>query len=199
MKLSVDRSRTKQYSDEAGKRYFSITEVLRAMCPDQYVNVPLETLEQAARKGKIVHHWFALYMYSRAGICAAPPVLPEYEGYCRAILMWADANKPDPCLIETSSVWPGKSVAGTPDLLCLYGLKNVPALIELKTTVEKHRTHKVQVNVQRRLSGYEKARVMRLLYVARDGSYEDLAVEPDPIGEAAFLNTVNLLTWRNGS
>lgn len=196
MKLTCDRTATQHYGDDNGKRYWGITQTLHAMIPDLYAGVPLETLEAAAHKGRAVHFYFAFLMGSRVGVKAAPAVLQRYEGYCRAILRWVDDNKPEPILVEETGAWPGKPVAGTPDMLCLYGLKRVPTIIELKTTAQRHTIHRTQVTIQRRLEGYQVARQLRLLYVDNEGNYDDVPVHPDPHGEAAFLNAIQLLNWR---
>lgn len=196
MKLTCDRTATQHYGDETGKRYFSISQVLKCLDPSQYDGVPPDVLEQAARRGKAVHFYFSFLMGSRLRLCPAPDMIPAYEGYCRALLAWADTNKPEPMRLEESSVWASHGLAGTPDMLCLYSLKRVATLVELKTTSQPHRLHRTQVALQRRLSGYEQARALRLLYVHADGSYDDEYVTPSPMDEAAALNAIQVLRWR---
>lgn len=192
--LSVDRSKPRQYEDAEGKRYFSVSQVCAILSGDRYAD------DVAMQRGTDLHVIFALSIWAYAGKCQPPFVHSRYQGYYRSMQAWIERMKPEPLLVEESSVcsltW--LPFAGTPDLLAWiqYRGRRVLALVDLKSG-HKAKWHAVQVLAYSKLVQYRTAQTVGILYIHEDGSlpiYE--SVKPNSRAWAAFTSALNLLIWR---
>lgn len=154
----------------------------------------------ALQRGTDVHVIFALLIGASAGWCAAPAIPAAYAGYAASIRAWMDQAKPQPVLIEAPSISSRKEYpyAGTPDLLARlwWRGRNTLALVEAKTGGHAP-WHRVQVQAQADLIGYQEASALLLLYLDHDGGLPTVTpVRRNAADRAAFHSALNVLRWR---
>jgi hypothetical protein len=196
MELSIERGARYEYRDTLTSLGFYSASQLLAVVSNDYEGIPAAIMRRAAWRGTELHYLFAMLQYARKGV-ADFPERPEGElaGYFDAMVKFCDEWNPDPILIEFPSIFLPYRIAGTPDFLGLVGkpARRILTLIDLKSTAAKHRSHRVQLAIYRKLTGYEGAKELRVLYVHEDGSYEFVRVVPDPADEAVIIHAINLL------
>lgn len=198
MRLTTRRGERHEYLDlEDDAKYFSVTQV-RKVAKDVYQGIPEDVLEQARRRGQILHTYFWRYLGARDGHCEALPVIHGYEGYCQAIIKWADSNNVLPIRLEEASCNEELGYAGCPDALALYGPRSMVKLVDLKTG-EPQVTDPMQLIAYKKMRGYGMAKEMLDLYVRQDGTYKEVTVtQAQQVRDwPAFTNALNLLKWRN--
>lgn len=196
MTLTVHRGELYEYRDErAGTSYYAVSQVLCVLDPDRYRWADVDSLRGARLRGERVHLLYSLLLGASVELVPAPErPIGEIGGYYDAIARFLADYRPVPVHIETPSVWPEATVAGKPDSAVL--IDGVRTLVEVKTTAEPMRIHRVQVQMYHRLELYRDIAEMRLLYLRPDGSYCYERVNRHPTDEAAFLNAVSVLRWR---
>lgn len=196
MNLLCDRTAAFDYHDpETNEDFYSASQLL-AVISNDYEGIPAAIMRRAAWRGTELHYYFAMLHFARKGLAEYPERPDDELGpYFDAMVKFCDEWNPDPILVEISSVFRPYRIAGTPDFLGLVGKPNrrILTLIDLKSTAAKHRSHRVQLAIYRKLTGYERAKELRILYVHDDGSYEFDRVVPDPADEAVILHAINLL------
>lgn len=185
-------------------QYFSISQGLKELDLGAYDMADPDVLRAAQLRGTGLHYYFSFKLLSLLGLCAPSAPKAEWLGYAQAIDRWVDERKISPVRVEEASVWRARHVAGRPDALVLD--KDEQTIVELKTTAQTRRVHRVQVMVQQKLEFYREATALRLLYVHPDGSYNYLPVLPSPTDLAAFENAIiglqcaiNVTNWRRGA
>lgn len=193
MTLTCDRTAKKHYRNELGTEYFSVSQIRQAMF-NPYVGLPESVLEQARRRGVLLHARFWKMLGARAGLCAFPPILEEYAGQCRAMDEWAERNAVEPIRLEEASVCQRYGFAGTPDAQVRYGTRGLVAIVDLKSGA-KVPTDGAQILLYQQMEGYQRSKLLLDLYVTEDG-YKEVQQKPDPHILAAALSALNLLKWR---
>jgi len=193
--ITVDRSKVRQYSDEA-QRYYGVSQVVDMACgPLSYSN------QSAMDRGTGLHRLFAWDLAVHAGWAAAEqmPLIPEeYAGYVQSWRHWIKIATPLVVHVEESFVSPDVHLpyAGTPDCVCFMKDKNREALtvVDLKTG-SADRRHHLQVQAYGAL--VPDAKREALLYVDRNGGLPTWeVVQRDKRDLAAFHHALNLLVWR---
>ncbi len=209
MKLVAQRGEAKEYRDESGRTFFSVTQV-RKCAFDAYAGIPDEKLEPARLRGTLLHRRFFFAIASLEGLCAYPVVIRGYEGHCQSMDRWIEKRKPVRVRLETASWNPRFGYAGTPDgLLWLMlevksrkGVKlvKVLVLIDLKTGAPI-KTDPMQLCAYEHMDGY-KAEELLDVYLDADGgeAKEVFLTKGQRATEwAAFQNSLSLLKWRNAA
>lgn len=196
MKLVCNRNKKQHYHDlESGRDFFSVSQI-RAVMWDGFAKVPADVLEAASRRGRILHHRFALALYARAGICPYPEVIQEFAGQCRAMDEWMEKNNVRPLKVEEASANLEMGFAGQPDAKVLYGKKEIITGIDAKFG-DKTPTDTVQCLAYGKMQGYQDVtQWMDLRFHKETGEAQEEWIKPSPIDWAAFINALSLLRWR---
>lgn len=197
MALTVTRgARYEYYEEETKTPCFSVTQG-RTTALDVYAGVPEQQLAIGRARGAALHAWFWRYLASLDHMIEAPPILPQYAGYCHAIMKWAEAVHPIPIRLEEPSWNEELGYAGTPDALVVMEPKETITLVDLKTGGTTA-TDAMQLVAYSKMIGYTSAKKLIDLYIHEDGSYRQ--VEPTKeerlVDWAAFVNAIQLLKWR---
>jgi hypothetical protein len=201
MKLLCTRGAQFEYGHPITKKpYFSTSQLLAKIDPNLYAYVGEAVMESARQRGVDLHLIFFYWLASIKGLCAVPARPPAYAGFYDAIGKFIADHRPEPILLEESSIDDKWGVAGTPDAK-LWIAKKVD-MPDLKTGI-KQRIHEAQLNCYRRLEEYRDVQTMHQLYIHADGTYDYLPVYREPMHEAALENAVvalqcevNLQRWR---
>ena len=170
MKLTVTRGAKAEYRDEAGKEYFSCSQVLAVLDPDAFAYVDPFVLASAGARGERLHLLLAMTLLSRGGFCEAPARPAGIIGrYYEGIERFCAEKEPRPIKVEQSSVNAKLGYAGTPDAECW--MDDEDSLIDLKTGPPRA-VHGSQLHGYRRMAGYEKVKRLYSLYITKDGTYK---------------------------
>lgn len=183
--LICDRTQPRHYGDEHG-RYWSVSQVCDVVCGVSRYYAP-----GSDERGTDVHLIFALAVGHSVGLCDAPDVPREYQGYYRGIMGFIEKYAPRPSGIERARKHPTLPVAGTIDFAGMIQSEFV--VLDFKTGV-KERRHKMQIEAYAHLVGPTPTR--QLLYINGDGEYEYIRVKKLPGDWAAFQNGLSILQWR---
>ena len=195
MKLRCTRGAPYEYRDPVtGEQFFSCSQVLKVLDPDLYAGVDDVVMELAQQRGTDLHRVFFYWMASLKGLCARPERPKEFGGYYDAIGKFIADYRPEPILLEESSVNRKWGVAGTPDAK-LWVAKKID-MPDLKTTASTHRIHRVQLNCYRSFDEYQDVQTMHNLYIHSDGTYDYVPVDRSPFAIAWLENGVNVLRGR---
>ena len=159
-----------------GKEVPSVTTILNYMSDVEYGKIPQATLDQAARRGTLVHE------YTELMDCDALPDEIEYEvvGYLKAYKQFLRDYKPDWTLIEQTVYSDIYGYIGTVDR---YGkIDGIPSVVDIKTLASPTKMQKFTVSAQ--TSAYELAIAQMYhtwdfgntvnryaLYLGKDGDY----------------------------
>lgn len=167
--LTAQRGQTREYRDETGAEFFSVTQI-RRMAFDPYVGIPPATLEAARQRGTLLHRrfWKVLAAQNPLLGVSMPPVLPGLEGYCEAMDRWVREHHVQPVKLEEASCHRKMGYAGTADAQVWYDSKRILTLMDLKTG-EPTVTDPMQLLAYRQMDGYEGSRKLLDLYVRADG------------------------------
>lgn len=197
MTLVTHRGEQYEYVEqETGAKLFSVTQIRRC-AHDTYAGIPEHTLEAARHRGTLLHRRFWKVLGSRDELCHPPFVLPTLEGYCGAMDLWADTNQVQPVRLEEPSANLKLGYAGTPDAEVVYGPKAVVVLVDLKSGAPTL-TDPMQLLGYHKMTGYDGAQRLLDLYIRKDGTYKEVWVTArEKVTQwPAFINSLNLLTWR---
>ena len=204
----ITRGERQEYRHVAsGKTYFSVSQVLEVLMPGTFDNVPKNKLAATRERGNDLHYWFAMVLGWKAKLVAQPEAPDGIAGYVAAMMKWADDYSVTPILFETPSCSPEYGFAGTVDTLAncrAYPAYKTPpgadierfhTIVDLKSGQPKA-ADIVQIQMYKRLEGYQNAQQMLLLYVKPDGTYKVLPVREAEGDFAWFLNGVGVLQGR---
>ena len=195
MKLLCTRGAQYEYRDPVtGEQFFSCSQVLKVLEPDLYAGVDDVVMELAQQRGIDLHKVFFYWLASLKGLCPRPERPKEFGGYYDAIGKFIADYRPEPILLEESSVNRKWGVAGTPDAK-LWIAKKID-MPDLKTGVP-HRIHKAQANCYRTFEEYQDVETMHMLYIRADGTYEYAPIARSPFYRAWLENGVNVLRGRS--
>lgn len=183
--LSVDRAQARHYGDDHG-RYWSVSQVCEVITGDRGFKDPV-----ALQRGTDLHQIFALAVGAVSGLCEWPDVPDHYRGYYAAIERWIEHAKPRAMSLERTMKHKTLPYAGTSDFLGL--VKEEFGVLDLKTGVAA-RWHSVQIHAYQRMT--DKAARMWVLYIADDGTFQQVAVKPSARDWAVFQNGLSILQWR---
>lgn len=202
MNLICTRGAAYEYADpESGKQFFSWSQLSRVLDPYAFVGIPRDVLAAAQQRGIDVHFLFAIEMFHRLGLCPQvhghedPEIralAARYPGYLDGIRDFADTYQITPLRIEESSCVPRFGIAGTADLKCLYGPRQIVTLLDLKTGA-KRKVDPVQLNVYGRFHGHEDCKHYLDFYLQADGSYKLEPAEKDETDWAWALSAIPVL------
>lgn len=185
--LSVDRSASRHYGDEAG-RYWSVSQVCEVVYGERkYAD------QGAMQRGTDVHEIFALELGAHMGWCEHPVIAEDYAGYHVGILAWIKQAKPQPMMLERTLKHKTYPYAGTLDYVGMIGEDY--GVLDLKTGTPE-RWHTLQIHGYQKM--LDKASRMWVLYLSNDGSFKQIPVKPSARDWAAFQNGLSILQWREG-
>lgn len=199
MKLITRRGERFEYLEQEDKLdLFSVTQI-RKVADDAYANVPAHVLEPARVRGSALHRRFFFAMASRRGLCAYPPVLEQYEGYCRSMDRWIEKRQPTALELEAPGMSRRYRYAGTKDALLLLTdrKRDRRTIFDLKTG-QPTKTDAMQLVAYDHMDD-GKAEDLLDLYLDADGGEAVEAFVPTgkrAVEWAAFLSALNLLKWR---
>lgn len=185
--LTCDRTQSRHYGDEHG-RYWSVSqvcEVVQGKC-DFYA-------PGAAERGTDVHLIFAVAVGHYAGLCEAPDVPTEYEGYYQAIAQWIDWAKPRPSALERCRKHATLPYAGTPDFTGM--IEDAFGVLDLKTGAPV-KWHQIQIGAYQKIT--DKAARQWILYITNEGQFKHVTVAPSARNWAVFQAGLSVLQWREG-
>ena len=145
----------------------SVTQLMKPLSDKVYGPVDIQTLENAARKGTIVHN--AIDNYLEFEIEDIPE---EHRGYFDAFLEWFENENPEVIATERKVYHKALRYAGTCDLLCMINGKLT--LVDYKTSAAIQ-----QMLYPIQLEGYAKAWETHgikvedkiILHLKKDGKY----------------------------
>ena len=150
-----------------GKEVPSVTTILNYMSDAEYGKIPQATLDQAARRGRLVHE------YTELIDCDALPDEIEYEvaGYLKAYKNFLRDYKPDWLLIEAPLYCEQYGYAGTVDRIGM--IDDELCIVDIKTLASPTKMQKFTVSAQ--TTAYESAygyyANRYALYLSKDGDY----------------------------
>lgn len=185
---SIDRTQVRHYEFD-GKRYFSVSTVCEVITGKCDFYAPSD-----AERGTDLHLIFALAVGHHAGLCDAPDVPTEYDGYYIAILKWIGLVNPQPSSIERRMRHTVYPYAGTPDFIGTIGEHF--GVLDLKTG-DPAKWHRVQICAYQKM--LDKAAKQWILYISNDGTFKQVLVKPSPREWAVFMNGLSLLQWRESA
>lgn len=196
MSLIVQRGARREYrEEETGIEYFSVTQIRHLAC-DPYAGLDSQVIEAARHRGQRLHQRFWRVLAAREGLIAEPPILPDLEGYCKAMDAWARDHAVVPMLLETKGVNRKLGYAGTLDAKVLYSRRKTETLVDLKTGDEGP-TDIMQLLAYDAIPEFKSKRLLDL-YIRADGTYRERWVSAlDRLTNwPVFLNALSLLRWR---
>lgn len=196
MSLTVNRGAQFEYEDpETGKKYFSVSQV-RACMWEGFRFVKPDVLAAAQRRGTLLHRRFALCLGARLDLCAYPPILKEYPGYCDSMDRFIDDYQPEAERIEEPSKSDKWGVAGCPD--GLLKITSVLSITDLKSGDETP-VDPCQLLGYHELDDYRCAERMLDVYLNKHGKkpeVKEIKRREHLFDWAAFVNALHLLKWR---
>lgn len=154
-----------------GKEVPSVTTILNYMSDVEYGKIPQATLDQAARRGTLVHE------YTELIDCDALPDEIEYEvvGYLKAYKAFLRDYKPDWLLIE-APVYSEAGFAGTVDRFgyidgewCVLDIKTVSSPTKMQKFTVSAQTQAYEIGIEETYNYITEGRYA--LYLASDGEY----------------------------
>jgi hypothetical protein len=168
--------------------YPRVTEVLRAFSKYEYV--PHEILERAAERGTKVH---AICAGIAAGEFIPDTMIDEeLTGYVASFKQWATAQVDKFLVIEQRYTDETDGYSGQVDFVVEANDKSL-YLVDIKTGVNRNRTHPVQMAAYAHLLLVHKVyiRGAMLVYLDKDGDFPDIHLLEDmnndwPVFQAAL-------------
>jgi hypothetical protein len=197
MHLTCHRGQTHEYiEEESGARLFSVTQI-RKVAYDHYAGIPMERLKEARIRGALLHRRFFFVIAARGGLCAHPPPITRYAGFCTSMDDWVEKHLVKPVKLEHKSLNRRYGYAGQADGQVLYGPTALLTLMDLKTG-EETITDPLQLVAYNNMEDL-KSRALLDLYLDKDGGpARERWIKPGEQGVewSAFLNALSLLRWR---
>lgn len=177
-----------------------VSDVLTVLDPEAYGSVPQHVLDVAAERGQALHRLACQYLASLMGRCSAPTEIPaEYVAAYDGVLEWVRERQIVPTAVEQEGENLRYGFIGHPDLLCLYGPKQIETLIDLKFTAAILRINHVQVRAYWELDGFTSARQAFLVHVDHEtGRWTDTKNRVSKTGSEwpAFMSALQVQKWR---
>lgn len=178
-----------------GKEVPSVTTVLNYMSDVEYRTIPQNVLDQAARRGTLVHEYTELLDYD------ALPDEIEYEvqGYIKAYADFLRDYKPDWLLIE-APVYSEEGYVGTVDRCgiidgkgCVLDIKTVSSPTKMQKFTVSAQTQAYEIAVEETYQYAVEARYA--LYLTSDGEYNlvDLCEYDTKYGYDSFMTFAECL------
>jgi len=194
MTLTVTRGAHAEYQDEKGGKYFSCSQVLKALDPNAFTNVDPFILAAAGMRGEKLHLLLALTLMAHAGACEMPLRPTGIVGrYYEGIEKFCQDRNPQAIQVEQSSVNRKMGYAGTPDAECI--IDGVDCLIDLKTGPPRA-THAAQLHGYKRMEGYAKVKKLYSLYITKDGRYKFIEHTTEIVAWSWFQAGLSVLRGR---
>lgn len=178
-----------------------VSEVLAVLDPDAYAEVPAATLVRAAERGTALHRLCCQHLASLAGLCAEPvEVEAEHVAAYEGLLDWIRVRAVEPVAVEQEGGNVRHGYIGHPDLLCLYGQRQIETLIDLKFTAQILPLNRVQVRAYWELEGFTTARQAFLVHIdPRTGRWTEHRIHKTGPEWPAFLSALNVWRWRQAT